>query len=304
MSRPIKLTPDLLSKLATEFVEAASKIRMFDGKIDFSQTYTWEDDEKATVIFDPVAYTKMMRLIDMFSDEVAWHGTVVREDEKVFRITDILVYPQVVTGATVNTDQEAYTEWLYALPDEQFNAVRMQGHSHVNMGVTPSSTDCTHQESILAQLGDEDYYIFMIWNKKGDRTIKIYDLANNTLYETADVSVKIGDFDGEAEFEAQAKELVVKKTTTYSGGYGGGYYGGYNGYNGYGGSQSKITPVDSKSKETDKDKGKDKDKSKDKKNKSDTSKAGVGNGWKGRGLSALADEGYDWYDEGDYYIGR
>ena len=39
------------------------------------------------------------------------------------------------------------------------------GHSHVNMGTSPSSVDLNHQEEILRMLGDNDFYIFMIWNK-------------------------------------------------------------------------------------------------------------------------------------------
>lgn len=37
------------------------------------------------------------------------------------------------------------------------------------------------------------FYIFMIWNKRGEKTVKIYDLRENILFETADVTVTMPD---------------------------------------------------------------------------------------------------------------
>ena len=80
----------------------------------------------------------------------------------------------------------------HGLDDETFMNMRMHGHSHVNMGVTPSSTDLNfYKNEILAELNDTDYYIFVIWNKKNEHTVKIYDFGKNILFETADVDVRI-----------------------------------------------------------------------------------------------------------------
>lgn len=165
------------------------------------------------------------------------------ETKNEYYITDILVYPQKVTGATVNTDQEKYEMWLMQHEDEVFNNIRMQGHSHVNMGTTPSGVDETHQAKILEQLEDDMFYIFLIWNKSNSKFIKIYDLKKNILFETTDVSVEVlDDGSGIDEFLVDAKKLVEDKPTTtyYSGGgyYGGNSYGGsyYNGGN-YGSAQ-------------------------------------------------------------------
>ena len=114
-------------------------------------------------------------------------------------------------GTNVNTDQKEYTQWLYAQEDEVFNAIRMQGHSHVNMGTSPSSVDLTHQEEILNQLDDDMFYIFMIWNKRLEHTVKIYDLASNTLYEDADIDLVCPTLDS---FLEEADQLVKKKVYT------------------------------------------------------------------------------------------
>lgn len=265
MSKPIKLTPDIFADAKKEFEEQLKSInaKMFDGKISFSKTYKWKGEDKATVVFTAEAYLKMFRLIQEFSDEVAWHGIAYRDlkNDSVFHITDILVYPQEVTGATVTTDQVEYQNWLMSLNDDVFDNLRMQGHSHVNMGTTPSGVDTAHQEAILNQLEDSMFYIFMIWNKSLNHNIKIFDLKNNTLYEDGDVVVKIAsekeDFD---EFVKEAKDLVEKKSYSYSGQY----------------AHSND--------------GKKHQKNERKNNE------GIGNGWKNRGMSALG----DYYNIDDY----
>lgn len=149
--------------------------------------------------------------------------------------------------------------------DDVFNNIRMQGHSHVNMGVTPSSVDTSLYDRLLDQLDDTMFYIFMIWNKKKDKTIKIYDLKKNVLFDTSDVTVEQLGGDEDADFQnlsedeqkavagflasyrgkkqseafiKDAKEMVkdkvYKPTTTY-GSYGHGNYGGYGGSSYYGG---------------------------------------------------------------------
>lgn len=216
MSKPIKLTDELLQKIQDEFIAKVKSTKMFDGKLEYSRTFKWEgDDDRATVYLSSIAFAKMNSLIQQFNDEVAWHGVVHRDEQNpsIFHITDILVYPQVVTGATVNTDQEAYQTWLYSFDDDVFNNIRMQGHSHVNMVVSPSGVDTTHQEKILKQISDDDYYIFMIWNKRYEHFVRIFDLKNNTLYDTADVDVYIGDAGVDLQaFISRAKEIVTNRT--------------------------------------------------------------------------------------------
>ena len=130
----------------------------------------------------------------------------------------ILVYPQEVTASTVEMDTEKYATWLMEnIEDERFNAIRMQGHSHVRMGPTPSSVDLNHQEEILQMLGDNDFYIFMIWNKSFASNIKVYDMKENTLFENSDVSVKILDEVGDLnEFLADAKAMVKDRVYSYN----------------------------------------------------------------------------------------
>ena len=224
MAKLIRITDEQLGELR-QAVEEAKSMKMSDGKFNFTKTFSF-DDRKAVVYFTGEAWAKMSMLIKEFDKEVAWHGVAHRADnaeEDGYVISDIVVYPQEVSGSTVEMDTEKYAEWLMDnVEDERFNNLHMQGHSHVNMGVTPSSVDLNHQEEILNMLGDDDFYIFMIWNKSFTSNVKVYDLQKNVLFENGDVTVKlIGAVDDLDEFLADAKEKVKTKgyapSTTYGG---------------------------------------------------------------------------------------
>ena len=209
MARPIIMTEDMKQDVIAECMAALNGIKMSDGKFSFTRNFHYPE-KNVTVWLTPEAYKKTVALISEFSDEVGWHGTATRKGDNEFIIHDIFVYPQEVTASTATTDQKAYTEWLYRQEDEIFNSIRMQGHSHCNMGVTPSGVDNTHRQQILDQLGADMFYIFMIWNKSLAIHTLVYDMKNNILYEDKDVEVKQFGGDGMDEFLADAKSKVQK----------------------------------------------------------------------------------------------
>jgi hypothetical protein len=210
MSKPIRITDSLKKEAQAEFKALLDDLKMSDGEISYSKSFKYKD-ASAILWMSPAAYAKTLSLVNAFSDEVAWHGTVTRKSANEFIIEDIYVYPQEVTGATVSTDQEGYTKWLYEFNDDTFNQIRMQGHSHVNMGVSPSTVDSGHREKIRVQLDGDMFYVFMIWNKRLDTHTLIYDMANNILYEDKDVTVKLLGDDNIDAFLADAKKKVQKK---------------------------------------------------------------------------------------------
>lgn len=255
MSKIIKITPDVFDSIVEDFRNTLGNLKMSEGKISFNRSFD-KVERTAELRFTEIAWLKMQALVREYDKEVAWHGIAKRgtnPDKDEYIISDIVVYPQEVSGATVTTDQEEYQNWLFQLDDEVFNNLRMQGHSHVNMGVSPSAVDTTLYESLLAQLDDTMFYIFLIWNKRGDKMVKIYDLAKNILFETADVKVSIiDDGSGVEALLRDAKAKVKERTYSYSSStsYGGsgvtGYgsnYGAYKG--GYNGSYGNYTPPNS-----------------------------------------------------------
>lgn len=218
--RTIKITDELKTKLMQDFENYLQTNRFSQNKIQFTTNIEncISEENKPAVVFTLAAYTKMNELITREVGEVGWHGTVTRQDN-TFLITDIVVYPQKVTGATVTTDEVEYGNWLHMdLTDEQINTLRFHGHSHVNFGVTPSGVDTTWYNQILQTLKEDDYYIFMIKNKRGDIFIEIYDLKNNVIYETKDITIEVltnQDFLS-VWYETQKDKYLTTQIDTFS----------------------------------------------------------------------------------------
>ena len=174
--------------------------------------------KKARVLISEKAWVKMRMLVLENSTEVAWHGTARRGNkEGEYVIDDIIIYPQVVTGVTADTDQEEYQNWLISQPEDVFNNIRMQGHSHVNMGVTPSAVDRELYRKLLSQLGPDMFYIFLINNKKGDWMSIVMDIRENVHYEGhEDVEISVvKSEDGVFDLMEDSRTMVNTKTRGY-----------------------------------------------------------------------------------------
>ena len=215
MSKPIFLTEDNIDRAVSEFRKSLEG-KISDGKVSFSKVFSYAENVKANVLFTPVAYAKMVSVLHHFDSEVAWHGAVTRQGDNTFIISDIDVFPQIVTGSDVTTDQEKYQRWFITASERFGNDMLMQGHSHVNFSPTPSSVDETYYEQMLSQLGGQGFYVFMIFNKRMEHTIRIYDYDNNVFYEDQDIHVGLYDqgFDLNA-FLATADQAVTKYDVSF-----------------------------------------------------------------------------------------
>lgn len=242
MSKPIRLTDDmridmgkeLISEIMKYFkadalrddaIKSLAKCQMSDGQFSFKKEFKFErkfeykdDKRRITINITPEAYAKMLTVIMTNSEEVGWHGTSKRISETEFLIDNIFIYPQQVTAVTVDTDDEEYAKWtmdLDKIDENIFPNLHFHGHSHVNMGCTPSATDMGHRDKIVAQLGDDDYYIFMIWNKSLSWSASVYDIGSNTLYESKDIDVRVGFSDGTTAGDIVEDVKAKVKPRTY-----------------------------------------------------------------------------------------
>lgn len=187
--KPFKVNPSDYKELIRAEVEKQlannigtdSKIKI---DIDLSKLLT-EGIEKATVHYTKHAIDQIKALVEQSEEEIGWNATVTR-NKNVFTIHEVYVYPQEVTGATT-TATDDYGLWLMEFPDEVFNIMRMQGHSHVNFGVLPSVVDNTLYQNIITNT--KDFFIFMITNKKGAMHTLIYDIENNLVYDDKDINI-------------------------------------------------------------------------------------------------------------------
>lgn len=184
--------------------------QLLAGSVKLAKT---KAKDKININFTADAWAKQSRLIDDFTSEVAWHGLMRQLSPTEYEIYDILVYPQQVTGVTVETDQDKYNDWLVSQPDEIFNNIRYQAHSHVNMSTSPSGVDDENESKIVNKLKGNDFYLFMIWNKRGEFTARLYDYAANKIYDKDDISVTYTDT--LSDFAATAQSLVTKAPPIY-----------------------------------------------------------------------------------------
>lgn len=208
---PITLTKAMKKKALAEFTEMLKDAEVLDGCIEYSKSFEY-DDSSVTIWYTQEAYRKIVALITEFDSEVGWHGTVSRINDDEFLIEDIFVYPQSVTGCTVNTDQMEYTNWLHGLDDDTFNKTRMHGHSHCNMGVSPSGVDDKHRQQLVDQLNGDMFYIFTIWNKSLNTHTLLYDMKRNRLYDNDEIFIKVREDEGMDDFMLDAQTKVRKSS--------------------------------------------------------------------------------------------
>ena len=208
MARPIKPT-----KTAIDTAVANAKAQLLGGKSTTGkfrvEVELPELKKRARVQFSLLAYAKRLMLVQDHETEVAWHGLVRKLGTGVYHVYDIVVYPQMVTGVTVRTDKP-YRDWQKLLDNETFFALRMDGHSHVNMGTTPSADDRQVRDDVIAQMGGRwQFHIFEICNKRADCNFLIFDLEDNLIYENEDIDITVGDDDLDLKaFLAQARGMV------------------------------------------------------------------------------------------------
>lgn len=146
------------------------------------------------VTYSKKAWMKTCLLVMNRNLEVGWHGTVRRsENPAEFIVEDILIFPQKVTSASTEPEDEDYVNWQDSLDAETFNKVRLYGHSHVNMSVDPSSTDMKYRADLLTDV--DDFYVFQIFNKKGYISSQVYDVKKGILYESDNVELAVERFD-------------------------------------------------------------------------------------------------------------
>ena len=146
-----------------------------------------------TIFITSGAYVKMRHLVDKTSTEIGWFGTVTKVESlpNTYIIDDILVYPQTVSGATCEQDEDKMFEFEMSLTTDQVNRKRFQGHSHVNMGVTPSGVDENFYKDLLTQV--TDYFIILVTNKHNAYHVRFYDVENNILYTDVPIHLMLDD---------------------------------------------------------------------------------------------------------------
>ena len=141
-------------------------------------TLTFAPTIVPVILIDEVALNKMFVYVSECADEIGWLGTATFEEESnIYTIHDVYLFKQEVHATTTEIKPEGLTQFaeeLLAQPNgmEIWNNIRMWGHSHVNMGITPSGQD-NQQMKEFSEIGQE-WFIRLIANKKGEMKVDLF----------------------------------------------------------------------------------------------------------------------------------
>lgn len=215
--KPLRIT-DSIIKRVYKTISESYKGKYADDKLNITIPTKYakiKAEHMPNVVLTEIADTKIKALVTECTKEIAWHGLVDYDaSTNTYTITDIIVFPQTITASTVQSNDETYGPWLMQFSDEDFNRIRFHGHSHVNMGTSPSAIDMQYHYDMMDRT--KDFYIFAIYNKKGEYNIWIYDVAHNLVYEKEDINYVATPIGGIDWAKQQIKEYVseVKINTT------------------------------------------------------------------------------------------
>lgn len=137
------------------------------------------------VLISPEAITKMASYVEQCADEIGWLGTAYREGDTI-KIEDVYLFEQEVHATTTEITPEGLSSFAEELLSsgeagiELWNNLKVWGHSHVNMGITPSGQDNSQMETFKE--GGHDWFLRLIANKKGELKIDLYDYKNSIIY--------------------------------------------------------------------------------------------------------------------------
>ena len=145
---------------------------------------------KPKVVIDHKLNRKMELIIDLIDTEVGWYGLVEWQKPNIFKVKDIYLLKQEVTGifteidAMALCDLEDELEKKGLLKEEELDTTGLYlwGHSHVNMDPSPSGTDTDTMKKICDR-SQPPFFIRLIQNKKGDRTVTLYIEDKDSLVQ-------------------------------------------------------------------------------------------------------------------------
>lgn len=184
---------------------------------------------KPKVVIDHKLNRKMELIIDIIDTEVGWYGLVEWQKPDIFKVKDIYLLKQEVTGtfteidAMALCDLEDELEKKGLLKEEHLDTTGLYlwGHSHVNMAPTPSGTDTDTMKKICER-SKPPFFIRLIQNKKGDRTVTLYVEDKNSLvqdyaliYDVPWVETEdLGEEDVRDDLKKEIKEKVTCRPLT------------------------------------------------------------------------------------------
>ena len=129
-----------------------------------------------------ILFPRRLRLLareyTQLETEFAWHGTVTRNDQNEFLLTEFYPTPQEASSVHVTLLKAGNHQLLRQFGEqglegeEKINSLRFWGQSHHGFGVTPSTIDDKTFERIRSQ--NLPWFIQGIFNRRQEANFKLY----------------------------------------------------------------------------------------------------------------------------------
>lgn len=148
-------------------------------------------DKEPKVFIHKKALDKMKQYIHGCEKEIGWLATAVKSQND-YIIKDCFLFKQEVASTTCEITEEGLNDFAqeiiqYENGVELWNDIKCWGHSHVNMGVSPSAQD--EKQFNWFMKNQDDFFIRIIGNKKEEFGISIIDLQKGIRYDEMNYSI-------------------------------------------------------------------------------------------------------------------
>lgn len=160
-----------------------------------------------SVSYTPRAYQMMKHIVSVCDKEVGWMCAVQDLGKNQFLIYDVYVPDQEVTAVTTDISSDGMAEIAMAMIENDQDPSHLYAwyHSHVNMQVSPSSTD---EQQVEEFLDDCPIFIRGIWNKHGDEKVDVYLREDGIAFNNVRTRILLPDLD---TAETAALDAAIKK---------------------------------------------------------------------------------------------
>ena len=157
------------------------------------------------VEFEPSVLNDIQAIVAVSKEEVAWLCEVTYdEDSDVYTVHKLHVPEQVVSGVTCMLKPQSIMDCMMKATD--VSALRMWGHSHVNMSAGPSGQD---DKQFREQYRDAnlEWAVRMITNKSGNVHLSIIDASRGVMATEVEFGL-VGQSTLQKEWKDKLKRLV------------------------------------------------------------------------------------------------
>ena len=167
------------------------------------------NNDKPQIKITPYAKNKMETYVRLCNKEIGWLGSVTRVGN-TFIIDDAFLIEQEVTHATCELKEDAILTFYEKRIEENLpiDNILLWGHSHVNMPSTPSGQD---DATLNFFTQNNDLFIRLIMNKRGDVHVTLVDKIKGLLYEDTKIELYFETTNLEEEIKKEIDEKVKDK---------------------------------------------------------------------------------------------